>query len=659
MLLVVLIALAILGATALGAAVFSRSERVSIAIGTGGALVGCALGAVSSVVALAGGSRQEAETTFSTALGPMHVGIDPLSAFFLLCIFAVSGLGALYGAGYVRGHIGRRNVASLVAFFNLLVAAMATIVIATDALVFLMGWEAMSIASFFLVTFESDREDVRRAGWIYLVASHLGFAVIFFMFMLLGKPTGQIVFSAWTALPMPRAIANACFVLALVGFGAKAGLWPLHVWLPEAHPAAPSHVSSVMSGVMIKMGIYGILRTLDFLGQAPAWWGALVLALGAVSAVLGVLSALAQHDLKRLLAYHSVENVGIITMGIGLGMLGKSANDPTVAFLGFAGALLHTLNHGIFKGLLFQAAGSVLHATGTVQIDRLGGLARRMPRTAIAFLVGAVAISGLPPLNGFVSEWLLYVGALRGAAVLPARHAVFSLALIGALALVGGLASACFVKAFGVVFLGEARSDATAHAHEAPVAMTSAMWAGAIACAGIGVFARPAVRLLVPVVASLTGHESDLAAIGPLAGVVRASAALGLLVLGLVLLRGWLLRGKKVTMAATWGCGYASPTARMQYTGASFAQLVVEPFVTVFHRQEVRDVPKGVFPDHAAYEEHLSDRAERVLVNAVGAFAAALAWIGVKERARLQLYLAYVLATLVALLAWLSMGGAA
>ena len=256
-----------------------------------------------------------------------------------------------------------------------------------------------------------------------------------------------------------QGLAGVLFLLAVIGFGTKAGFMPLHVWLPEAHPAAPSHVSAVMSGVMIKTGIYGLMRAFTFLGTPPLWWGWVLVAIGLTSGVLGVLFALAQHDLKRLLAYHSVENIGIIALGLGVGLLGMSTGSPVLIVLGFGGALLHVLNHALFKGLLFLGAGAVVHGTGTREIDQLGGLLKRMPWTAATFLVGAVAISGLPPLNGFVSEFLIYLGAFKGGISTGGPVAVPLLALIAGLALIGGLAVACFTKAFGIVFLGEPRSE--------------------------------------------------------------------------------------------------------------------------------------------------------------------------------------------------------
>ena len=385
-----------------------------------------------------------------------------------------------------------------------------------NGLLFLMCWEGMSLASFFLVMSEHERESVRRAGWTYLVAMHLGTAFLLVLFLLLGRDSGSLDFDRFSVGP---GTAGVAFLLAIVGFGTKAGFIPVHVWLPEAHPAAPSHVSAVMSGVMIKTGIYGLLRTLTFLGPMPAWWGWTLLATGVVSGILGVLFALAQHDLKRLLAYHSVENIGIIALGLGIGMLGVSYGIPAMAVLGFLGGLLHVFNHAIFKSLLFLGAGAVQQSTGLRDIEHLGGLLKRMPITGGAFLVGACTISGLPPLNGFVSELLIYLGALAGVAEgnRASGHswALLGVLVIGGLALIGGLAGACFTKAFGCVFLGEPRSAQAHDGREAGSTMRVAMLLLAGACIVIGLTAplwpivmEGAVLQLIPASAQLGFGDS-------------------------------------------------------------------------------------------------------------------------------------------------------
>ena len=318
---------------------------------------------------------------------------------------------AIYAWGYLSEE---PHLVRTLPFFPLLIGSMELVLIAANGFWFLVAWEVMSLASFFLVVTEHDKREVRHAGWIFLIATHLGTAFLLLFFVILSSHSGSMGFDSFRSLQsLPSATASFLFILALVGFGTKAGVYPFHTWLPHAHPAAPSYISALMSGVMIKTGIYGLLRAVTFLGIPAFWWGGLLVILGVVSALLGVLNALMQHDLKRLLAYHSVENIGIIVIGIGLALLGSSAGQPTLVYWGLAGALFHVLNHSIFKGALFLAAGGVLQRTHTRNIDRLGGLIRFMPLTASCFLVGAAAICGLPPLNGFFSEWVLYVGLIQ------------------------------------------------------------------------------------------------------------------------------------------------------------------------------------------------------------------------------------------------------
>jgi len=654
-LLLVVAGIGLLLATALAAALAGRRDWLAIRIGTAGAVAASALGIVAAVAHLLRGGEVAAQAPWRLPLGAVAVGIDPLSAFFLLCVFVVSGLAAVYGAGYLAAYLGTRRVAPAVAFFNLLVAAMTGVVIARDGVLFLVAWEVMTVASFFLVTFEDDRETTRRAGLTYLIASQLSAIALFVLFALLRQHAGSFAFARLLAAGAPAGgLAGGVFVLAVAGFGTKAGFWPLHVWLPDAHPAAPSHISAVMSGVMIKMGIYGLLRTLTFLGTPPLWWGVLLVGVGVVSGVIGVLYALAQHDLKRLLAYHSVENIGIIALGIGVGLLGQSRGDAAVTFLGYAGALLHVLNHGLFKGLLFQGAGSVLHATGVRDLDLLGGLGRRMPTTALTFLVGAVAISGLPPLNGFVSEWLIFVGAFRGGAVLGGGAGVAVLVVVPALALIGGLAVACFVKVFGVVFLGTPRSDAPQRAHESGAAMRWPMVAGAALCVVVGVFPAAALRLVAPAATQLGALPLVPAGVvGALPAITLVAALLVGVAGGLALVRGALLRRAPVRTAATWGCAYPETTPRMQYTAASFAAPVLAPFADVLRGTVHAELPAGYFPQAARFEQHVGDLAgERVLVPTVRRVLRDVGRLRVLQQGRIQLYLAYVLVTLLVLLVW-------
>jgi hydrogenase-4 component B len=438
-------------------------------------------------------------------------------------------------------------------------------------------------------------------------------------------------------------------LLALVGFGMKAGVVPLHVWLPGAHAAAPSHVSAVLSGVMLKTGIYGLLRVMSLLGVVPAWWGWTLLGLGLVSGVLGVLWALAQHDLKRLLAYHSVENVGIILLGMGVGALGMTYRQPVVAVLGFTGAVLHSLNHALFKSLLFLGAGAVVRATGTRTIDALGGLGRRMPWTAAAFLLGSVAIVGLPPLNGFVSEWIVFQGLLRsGETTGPLRLA--SAAAAG-LAVIGGLALACFTKVDGVVFLGRARSRTGGEACDPGLAMVGPMAWLATACLAIGVYPALAVAPAIAVGASVAAGSAlpaaELAELGAALPAITLVAVALMLLCGLLwLARGWRLARVPASTASTWACAGAPLTSRMQYTGSSYAAPLLNPFRSLSGVREHADA--------TGFHSHPIDLVLDGVVSPawrqVGRVAREARLL---QAGRLRWYLLYVILTVLALLLYM------
>ncbi len=653
----VLAAVGLLLASAALALLASRWPRGATAAGAGGAVAAAALGLPASLRVLLTGAAESASASWPMPGGALHVGLDAVSAVFLVPVFVLTACAAVYGAASLRPGWGRRAVGWGWFQYNALAACMVLVLTARNGLLFLLAWEGMALASFFLVVYDRQARSAREAGWMYLVATHLGTACLLVFFALLGREAHALAFDRVGALA--PGVANAAFLLALVGFGTKAGFMPLHVWLPEAHPAAPSHVSAVLSGVMIKTGIYGIVRTLVLLGSPPAWWGWTFVGLGLTSGILGVLYALAQHDLKRLLAYHSVENIGIIALGLGIGVLGLSGGRPLVAQLGFAGALLHVVNHALFKGLLFLGAGAVAHQAGTREMDRLGGLAKAMPWTAAGFLVGSAAIAGLPPLNGFVSEFLIYAGGLL--ACLPGG-AVAALPVVGVvvgLAFIGGLAAACFAKAFGIVFLGEPRTPAAATAREVGWAMRLPMVLLAAACAGVGLGAPLAVAALRPAVAALTGGAAARVfgeAGGPLAlmrGVCLGGAALLGLAGALALARRRLLRGRPVRAALTWDCGYAAPTPRMQYTASSFALGFVDAFRWLLRTEKRRALPEGYFPNAAFIATETADGfgtvVFRPLFQQLRRALSALRWI---QHGRLQLYLLYIAATLVILLIW-------
>ena len=410
------------------------------------------------------------------------------------------------------------------------------------------------------------------------IATHIGTGGLLVFFALLGRQAGSLDFEAMGAAKLAPAMASVLFALAVIGFGSKAGFIPMHVWLPEAHPAAPSHVSALMSGVMIKTGVYGLLRALTLLGTPQATWGWALVVIGSGAGLFGIILALAQNDIKRLLAYCSVENIGVITLGIGAGVLGRAWGQNGLVVLGFGGAILHVLNHAIFKSLSFFGAGAIVHATGTRDMNQLGGLFKSMRWTGVTFLIACAAICGLPPFNGFVSEFLIYMAAFSGVQAGTTETVVLAILVTGGLALIGGLAAACFTKAVGILCLGEPRNALASGAHEAGAAMRWPMAALAIACLGIGLFAPMAVRWVTPAVQ--IAARSDAGTLGKSLSMpiplLRATAwaSFGLLALAAVLLwiRRRLPRGREESLTGTWDCGYARPTARMQYTATSFAQ---------------------------------------------------------------------------------------
>ncbi|HVY60423.1 MAG TPA: proton-conducting transporter membrane subunit, partial [Planctomycetota bacterium] len=451
------------------AAALAGRERLAARIAAAGAVLGGGAALAVATGVLLGAAPVDLRLAWRLPLGELHLGVDPLSALFLVPVSLVGPVAAVYAIGYLEHFIAAgKRVAAPVLLFNLLLADLTLIVTARDAFVFLVAWELMTLLAFLLVGFEHDREDVREASFVYVALSHVATMLVLALWLLLSRDSGSLDLDriALGARYRTGAHAGLLFALALLGFGAKAGLAPLHIWLPRAHPAAPSHVSAVMSGVLVKVAIYAFVRALSLLGAPPAWWGALLLGLGAVTALGGILFALAQGDLKRLLAYSTIENVGIVFIGLGIGTLGRAAGEPAVAALGYAGALLHVVTHSVMKSLLFAGAGAVLTAAHTRSIDRLGGLLKAMPATGGAFLVGAAAIAGLPGLAGFASEWLVYAALFRGGLAMRGAAGAAAIAAIPALAAVGGLAAATLAKAAGLVFLGIPRSEEAARARE-------------------------------------------------------------------------------------------------------------------------------------------------------------------------------------------------
>lgn len=627
---------------------------------SGGQWIATTLAVLAAGVGLVGagmGLARQGAVSFLPSLTLMgehpRLGLDALSAFFLVPVFLMGGLGSIYGLGYWPQSRHRRNGVKLRLFWGLLIAGMSLLIIGRNAMVFLLGWEAMALSAFFLVSTEDHREQCRDAGWVYLIATHIGTLTLFALFALWRWATGSYDLTPAASGTLGVGVKNALFFLALIGFGLKAGVMPLHFWLPPAHANAPSHVSAVLSGVVLKIGIYGLLRMLSLLPDPPAAWGMLILLAAAVSALLGVVFAIGQHDLKRLLAYHSVENIGIILMGLGVAMLGRSSNQPQWLALGMAGCLLHVWNHSFFKSLLFLCAGSVLHAAHTRQIDRLGGLARKMPWTALLFLIGAVAICGLPPLNGFISELLVYMGLLRG--VTAGGNGSSAAALVApVLAMVGALAVACFVKVYAAVFLGAPRTPAAAHVHESPRSMRQPAMLLAGLCILIGCVPMLAVPILDASIAAWT-PESGVTqfSIGQLAPLGAVGIAVMSLVVVIIVIRRLLSRRREVVdRGVTWDCGYAQPTPRMQYSASSFAQMIVNMFGWALRPRVHMPKVEGIFPQAAQMHSHVDDPVlDRALFPAGRIVASCFRWCHRLQQGLTQHYVLYILITVMVMLA--------
>jgi hydrogenase-4 component B len=580
-------------------------------------------------------------------MGSCYTGVDGLSAFFLIPVFLMGTLGSIYGLGYWAHDRHPSNSRKLTLFWGLLVAGMALLVVSKHAMAFLLGWEIMALSAFFLVSTEDDNHECRDAGWIYLIATHIGTLVLFAMFTLWKLSTGSWMLQTIEGHHMSFALMNGFFFLALIGFGLKAGIMPLHFWLPAAHATSPSHVSAMLSGVVLKMGIYGLVRWLSLFPNPPYAWGSILLILGFVSGLLGVVFALAQHDLKRLLAYHSVENIGIILMGLGIAMLGRAGNQPVLIVLGMSGCLLHVWNHSFFKSLLFLCAGSVIHSTHTRQIDQMGGLSKMMPWTALFFLIGAVAICGLPPLNGFISELFVYLGLFRIVAEYPSGLIAATSVIV--LAMVGALATACFVKVYGAVFLGHARSEPTRHFHESPVTMRIPMILLGTLCVIIGMAPMLFTGILAQAVSVWSGIANvswcDPGTVAPLSKISLLAVSLVLVSLLIVVVIRILKIG--TTEAGTWDCGYAMPSRKMQYTASSFAHSIVTMFNWVVHPREHKPHLTNTFPDSATYSSHVNELVLDRLLFPLGNFVKHCSgWFHRFQQGLIQHYILYILIAL-------------
>ena len=619
-----------------------RSDRPHLALGLLGALLGLAGG----LRALLGGPV--ALVAFPFWGGQAQLGVDALSGAFILPLHLVAGLGLLYGKAYLPLAAPRNTGRWVRCFFGLLVAAMSLLFITRQGLLFLMAWEVMALAALLLIATDHEHPESLRGAWVYLACTHLGSLLLMAMVVLLAQRLGGYAWLPWPGGPAAR-LDPWIFLLGILGFGLKAGLWPLHFWLPAAHAGSPSHVSAILSAVMLKAGVYGVLRLSTLLPPLPHL-GAALMALGAATALAGVASALAQRDYKRLLAYSSVENLGIIFMGVGLGLAGRAQGNPWLTALGFGGAIFHVWNHAVFKSLLFLGAGSVLHATGTRDLEALGGLGQRMPRTALLILPGVLAVAALPPFNGFLSEWILYRGffaAILGGDSWPAGATLF------ALALTGGLAGVAFAKFYGFLFLGLPRSAKAAQAQDPPAAMWAPMAVLAAICLGMSLGGWLLLPLLDRVLGVLAPGAPGLLVAG-LGHELAWLAALAALLLGLGAgLYGWLKMAPiEPDRPGTWDCGYAQPSARMQYSASGFADAWAALMPGL--RQRVRRI-RELFPRPASFSSEFRDVVGEGLVAAfISAAARRMLRFRRLQEGHLALYLLYILVTLVAIFLWLA-----
>lgn len=639
-------------------------SRLATLLGLAGAAAFCAL----AVRGLGG-----APLDLRLALGPPPFGLrlwaPPLSALFVLLISGVGALTSVYAEAYV-GHLPPEQRRGVRLWTPLFLAAMTLVALAGDVVAFLMAWEAMSLTSYALVLTDGERPEVVRAGTIYLLLTHAGTLCLLGAFLLLANATGSMDFAVWSqaARALPGALRSGSFVLLLLGFGSKAALVPLHVWLPRAHPVAPSHVSGLMSGVMLKVAVYGlVLFACTILGPGPLWWGLLVLGLGLLSALLGVLYALMEHDLKRLLAYHSVENLGIITMGLGVALLAQHAHLPLLALVALVAALYHTINHALFKTALFLDAGSLQAAGAGRNLDAMGGLLRRMPWTGLSLLAAAASISGLPPFNGFVSEWLTYQSLVQLAAAGGPALALCAFAGLLGLALTGGLAAACFVKVGGLALLGSARTAAAGRAEEVPAAMYGPVAVLAGLCLLLGLLPGLIVPTLSAVAGAVLRSGAAPAAAGgalllalPWGGARIGPAAFALAALAVcaavtaVLAAGRRLR-PRAAVAVPWACGQVLTPAG-QYSATGYAKPFRQVFSLIYRPVRsvvVESVVHPFFRTQVRYEGGIVPVFDRYV------YAPGLAGLlGLARRVRrlqsgsLRLYLGCILCTLILLLAF-------
>lgn len=605
------------------------------------------------------GNQLETTLNFSEPIGISFLRLDPLAALFALIISLGSLLASIYSIGYMKMYNDEKSSLSSYYFFlGLMTSAMLLVVIVQNAILFLIAWEIMSIASFFLVSFENKKDEVRKAGLYYLTAMQIGAAFLIAAFSWASGSTGSLDFNSFASvLNKSNDISFLLFILFFVGFGTKAGFVPMHTWLPKAHPAAPTGVSALMSGVMIKTGIYGILRIILLSKTPNTTLAYIVFTVGLITGFVGIINAVSQKDIKKLLAYSSIENIGIIGMGIGLGMLGLVYNNPFVATLGFFGGLLHVINHFTFKSTLFYGAGVVYSQTHTRDIDKLGGLIKYLPKTSIMFLIASLAISGLPILNGFISEFAIYLGMVKSFSVKELPLTIFALLGIASLAFIGTMALVSFTKLFGIAFLGSPRTEFHSEPKEKENTLLWPMSFLIVIMFAIGlspwlglILLKNVLKQFLPV-NSFVQIESLIPSFN--------SISLGLVIFfGLIIilfaLRTYLLKNRKVTTFKTWDCGYQAESSRIQYTSSSYVQPFLNLVAELVPQKIKIEKEPALFPKSASLESHTQDFSERFIIQPslkfLNRFMNMFSWI---QSGRMQQYIIYGLLFLIFLLIWI------
>lgn len=658
-------------AGAFGALIFAKNKGLCNIISCSAASIASIFGAIIALNIIFTGKSIAFSLPQFIPYFKINFFVDNLAAFFILIISIVAAASSIYAIEYAKEYFGKYNIGVLGFLYNIFILSLFLVVSAGNILWFLIVWELMSVSSYFLVIYEYDKEENQQAGFLYFIMTHIGAALISLAFLLLYKYSGSLNFTDLNNIGavLPGAAKDAVFLLAFLGFGSKAGIVPLHIWLPAAHPAAPSHISSLMSGVMLKIAIYGLIRVIfSFLGASVLWWGILIISIAAISAILGVLYALAEQDIKRLLAFSSVENIGIILIGIGGAMIFSAAGLKSLAAIALIGGMLHAFNHALFKSLLFLGAGSIIKNSHTRNMERLGGLAKLMPYTALFFLIGAVSISALPLFNGFVSEWLVFQSLFASVSLSGLALKIFFAIIIAILALTSALAAACFIKAFGITFLAMPRSERAAHAQEAGWPIRFGMGILAILCVIFGIYPFPVINLLNGVASELLRNQlipnlanTNTFFITPFQNEFSSFSPIwtGVLVLGIILIACALERilgGKiKKRIYNTWDCG-SRLNPRMQYTAAAFSKPIEMIFKNIYRSREKIDTNyyndgTKYFAKQMKYEAALTEIYGKYLYSPI---ADTIVFFS-KEMRRIQygnvhIYLLYIFITLIALL---------